>query len=90
MRFEAVDTIDKGMMGLIFQVSDVRKPLAAVWRICQKGNRVCFGPDEEDNYIENKGTKKKVMLRQKGGSYIMKVTAIREKNQGAQTFRGRA
>ena len=30
-----------------FQVSEVKKPLAAVWRIAGKGNRVCFGPGEK-------------------------------------------
>ncbi len=29
---------------MTFQASDVQKPLAAVWRITDKGNRVCVGP----------------------------------------------
>ena len=29
---------EKTVMGLGFQVSDVQKPLAAVWRIAEKGN----------------------------------------------------
>ncbi len=40
-------------MGLDFQVSDVQKPLAAVWRIAEKGNIVQFGPRVEDNFIKN-------------------------------------
>ena len=75
-------------MGMIFQVSDVRKPLAAVWRICQKGNRVCFGPEEGDNFIENKKTGRKVGLRKKGGSYILKVQVLKKRNE-KEIFTGR-
>ena len=32
-----------------------------------------FGPKEEDNFIQNIQTAKKVMLRKKGGSYVMPV-----------------
>ena len=39
----------KGVLGMELQVSEVRKPLAAVWRIAEKGNRVCFGPAVEHN-----------------------------------------
>ena len=42
-----------GALGLDFQVSDVQKPLAAVWRIAEKGNIVQFGPRVEDNFIKN-------------------------------------
>ncbi len=38
---------ESGMMGLEFQVSDVAKPLAAVCRIAEKGNKVRFGPEAE-------------------------------------------
>ena len=86
--FQAEDAKEGGMMGMIFQVSDVRKPLAAVWRICQKGNRVCFGPEEGDNFIENKKTGRKVGLRKKGGSYILKVQVVKKRNEG-ETFTGR-
>ena len=44
---------DKTVMGLGVQVSDVQKPLAAVWRIVEKGNVVQFGPRPEDNFIKN-------------------------------------
>ena len=81
VNFEAEDTEGEGgMMGLVFQVSDVRKPLAAVWRIAEKGNLVCFGPEEGDNYIMNKKSGKKVLLKKRGGSYIMRVQVIREKS----------
>ena len=88
--FEAEEAEGGGLMGMVFQVSDVRKPLAAVWRICQKGNRVCFGPDPGDNYIQHKATRKKVMLKQKGGSYVMGVRVMRKKNNPEGSFRRRA
>ena len=60
-------------MGLAFQVTDVKKPLVAVKRIAEKKNLVQFGDEPEDNFIQNKQTGDKVMLRKKGGSYVMDV-----------------
>ena len=59
------------IMSLGFQVSDVKKPLAAVWRIAEKGNKVQFGPNEEDNFIVNVATGNKVMMKRRGGSYVI-------------------
>ena len=58
-------------IGFCFQVTDVRKPLLAVKRISEKGNLVQFGPEDKDNFIQNKRTGDRVELRPKGGSYIL-------------------
>ena len=45
---------EEGKMNTIkvdFQVAAVRKPVISVKRICEKGNRVCFGPEDGDNYL---------------------------------------
>jgi hypothetical protein len=48
--------------------------LIAVKRIVEKGNYVAFGPGEGDNYILNKISGDKLMLRPNGrGSYLMDV-----------------
>ena len=61
-------------MCLGFQVADVTKPLISVRRIVEKGNHVSFGPKEEDNYIINKETGDKMMLKPNGkGSHLMQV-----------------
>ena len=61
-------------MGLIFQVADVKKSLVSVKRITEKGTHVCFGPGEKDNYIENRKTGDKIILRQiVKGSYLVDV-----------------
>ena len=55
-----------------FQVAAVKKPLISVKRICEKGNRVCFGPEDKDNFVMNTKTNKKVLLRPNGkGSYLL-------------------
>ena len=55
-----------------FQVAAVKKPLISVKRICEKGNRVCFGPEDKDNFVMNPKTNKKVLLRPNGkGSYLL-------------------
>ena len=73
-----IEAVEKNeVMGMGFQVcSEVRKPLAAVWRICHKGNVVQFGPADEYCYIQNIKSFKKVELRKKGGSYVMDVELV--------------
>ena len=75
-------------MGMEFQVSDVRKPLAAVWRIAEKGNRIQFGPTDEECFIKNVKTGEKVGLTRKGGSYVMAAEYM--KKLEGETFQGRA
>ena len=62
------------LMKLRFQVAEVQKPLIAVKRIVEQGNYANFGPGEKDNFIENRESGSKVMLRRNGrGSYLMDV-----------------
>jgi hypothetical protein len=66
--------VKKRDLVLHFQVAAVRKPLIAVKRIVDQGNLVSFGPKDEDNYIVNKVTGDKMLLRANGkGSYMMDV-----------------
>ena len=67
---------EKTLMSLGFQVSDVQKPLAAVWRIAEKGNLVQFGPRPGDNFIQNVETKKKVQIVRKGGPYVIEANFV--------------
>ena len=60
-------------LGMTFQVTEVRKPLAAVWRLTEKGNVVQFGPEEHQNFVLNLQTNKKIRLHRRGGSYVLKV-----------------
>ena len=69
---------DATVMSLGFQVSDVQKPLAAVWRIADKGNLIQLGPKEEDNFIQSITTKKKIPMARKGGSYVVKAEFVAE------------
>ena len=72
------------VLGMTFQASDVQKPLAAVWRIADKGNRVCFGPGPEDNYIQNVSSGEKIAMIRKGGSYIIKADFVKDQGFGRQ------
>ena len=47
---------NKDPTGLKFQVTDVRKPLLAVRRLVEKGNKVVLAGDDEESYIMNKAT----------------------------------
>ncbi len=72
------------MLGMTFQASDVQKPLAAVWRIAGKGNRVCFGPGPEDNYIQNIASGDEIEMVRRGGSYITKADFVTDQCFGRQ------
>jgi hypothetical protein len=76
---------ESAIMSLTFQVSDVQKPLAAVRRISEKGNRVVFGPT--DNYIENVATGRRIQMTKKGGSYVVPAELIMKEVSG---FTGQA
>ena len=69
---------ESSVMSLGFQVSDVRKPLAAVHRIAEKGNRVQFGPSDEDNFIQSIATGTKIYMIKKGGSYVIPAEMVVE------------
>ena len=56
---------------ITFQVTKVKKPLAAVSRITEKGNWVCFGPGEA--YIENAATGKRTQMELHNGTYSIDV-----------------
>ena len=61
-------------LGLVFQAAAVKKPLLSVHRVVERGNKVCFGPGEKDNYIECPRTGDKFFMTKSGsGSYILKV-----------------
>jgi hypothetical protein len=64
-------------MKLGFQVADVKKPLISVKRICEKDNLVSFGPKLEDNFILNRTSGDKLMLKPSGkGCYVMDVSFV--------------
>jgi hypothetical protein len=76
---------ESAIMSLTFQVSDVQKPLAAVRRITEKGNKVVFGP--EGSFIENTTTGRRIQMTKKGGSYVVPAELIMQELSG---FRGQA
>ena len=57
------DQETSAVLGMTFQVTEVRKVLAAVWRLAEKGNIVQFGPEPHHNYILNFATKRKSKCR---------------------------
>ena len=56
-----------------FHVTEVKKPLAAVSRIAEKGNIVQFGPKPEDCFIMNVESKEKMFMRLERGTYVLDV-----------------
>jgi len=64
---------DKKKRSMGFHVTEVKKPLAAVSRIAEKGNIVQFGPTPHDCFIMNIETKEKMMMRLERGTYVLDV-----------------
>ena len=58
-------------LDMTFQVTDVKKPLLAVSRLCERGNLVQFGPRPEDNFIQSVSTGDKILLRRRGNSRVI-------------------
>lgn len=66
------------VVGLKFQVTDVKKPLLAVRRLVEKGNMVNFGPEPDQNYIFNVTTGKKIPMVKKGGAFVIEAHFLKE------------
>ena len=65
------------VLGMRFEVADVRKPLLSVQRIREQGNLVCFGPEKDDNFIQNKRTGNKLALEPQGtGSFVLRTKFV--------------
>ena len=75
--------------GLKFQVTDVTKPLLAVRRLVEKGNVVSFGPEDNQNYIHNTTSGKRVPMEKKGGSFVIRAAFVAEIADGESGFSGR-
>ncbi len=67
---------EKTIMSLGFQVSAAQKPLAAVWRITEKGNLVQLGPRPEDNFIQNAQTNQPAQMVRKDGSHVIEADFV--------------
>ena len=61
----------KDPIGPKFQVTDVRRPLLAVRRLVEKGNKVVLAGDDEESFIMNKATKVKIPVKKKGGVFVI-------------------
>ena len=85
-----------GVLGLTFQVTEVKKALAAVWRLAEHGNIIQFGPRADQNFIMNLSTQQKIPLHKKGGSYVMQVEFMKwiadepTPHEANQVFQGQA
>ncbi len=75
-------------IGLTFQATDVKKPLLAVRRLVERGNKVVLSANEGESYIHHVGTKVKVPVRKKGGSFVIEARFVQKAM--AMDFKGQA
>ena len=61
-----------------FEVCNVKRALASVARICERGNRVVFdeGNGGEGSFIENKKTGNRIKMRRKGNAWVVDVNMV--------------
>ena len=58
---------------IVFQVTEVGKPLASVSRILDKGNSVVFSRNGEGSYIINEKTRERIPIKEEKGTFVMDV-----------------
>ena len=68
----------KEPIGLTFQVTDVKKPLLAVRRLVEKGNKVVLAEGDGESYIQNMASKVKVPVKKKGGSFVIEAHSVKQ------------
>ena len=73
---------DVDVVGLKFQVTDVKKPLLAVRRLVEKGNVVMFGPEPDQNFIQHVQTGKKIPMEKRGGAFVIKAHFVKKVDAG--------
>ena len=54
-----------------FQVTDVKKPLLSVRRLCEQGNIVQFGQDSRNSFVRNLQTSECIPLERRGNSWVI-------------------
>ena len=81
-RVDFITGDDKDVKRMHFQVTDVKRPLAAVHRIAGRGHIVQFGPKSEDNSIKHIAIGQKIAIRKKGRSYVMDVDVLQKIRPG--------
>ena len=64
------------VLGMVFQVTSVKKALAAAWRIAEKNNIFQMGPLPEHIFVKNLTTGKKIKLHRVAGTYVMRVEFV--------------
>ena len=64
-----LETKDSTNPQMTFQITDVKKPLASVAKICGYNNRVIF--DDEGSYIENKITGERINIAKENNTYVI-------------------
>ena len=70
------------MVGMKFQVADVKKPLLAVRRLVERGNVVCFGTGPGENYIRHVEAGRTIPMEKQGGSFVIKARFVKEMAAG--------
>ena len=76
------------VVGLTFQVTDVKKPLLAVRRLVERGNKVVLPANEGESYIQHIETQTTVPVRKKGGSFVIEAHFVQK--MMAMDFKGQA
>ena len=78
-------TAENGVkLNVISQASDVTQPLGAAREMIKAGNRIVL--DEEESYIQNKRTQKKIPMKRDNGMFIvtMKIQKGNKRYEGQQ------
>jgi hypothetical protein len=76
-----LEKIEDGKCAMIFHKTTAQKILASVHKIVAAGNVVHFGPTNEECFIQNIASKKKIMMKEERGVYTIKVKVLSGKRE---------
>ena len=73
---------DGEVVGLKFQVTDVKRPLLAVRRLVEKRSVVMFGPEPHQTYILHVASGMRIPMERRGGTFVIKAHFVKELSSG--------
>ena len=59
-------------------MTEVKKPLLAVRRLVERGNKVVLAAGDGESYMYSDWSKTKVLVKQKGGSFVIEAHFVKQ------------
>ena len=61
---------------MVFNIEDVKKPVASAVKVCDAGNRIVMDPDPQKCYVEKVDTGERMKIRRENGTFVIDVQFV--------------